>query len=83
MPLAVLRSYIRVLPRVRAEASLTRVSEALVASGNMEKRAAERLLAEWETDAQTGQAYKRHQSEEEHREYLAESGFFDVEVVSG
>lgn len=81
MPLGVLRSYISVLPRLRAEGSLERVGETLIGTGNMEKRHAERALAGWERAAQSAHDARPQMTEEERREYYAETGFFDVEVV--
>lgn len=82
-PLCVLRAFITAMPRVRAEASLERVGEALIGAGNMEKRAAERILSGWQRLADAGVERFPQLSELERRELYRETGFFEVEVVDG
>lgn len=81
MPLCVLRSYLRMLPRLRAERALEGVSVALVASGNMRKGDAQDLIGEWQAAAQDG-APRRAQTDAQRRDQAARLDF-DVEVVPG
>lgn len=81
LPLCVLRSYIDVLPRVRAERALEGVSVALIGAGNMEQRHAERAINDWQREANGPMERAPQLTEEERRELYRQSGFFDVEVV--
>lgn len=79
MPLCVLRAYLKMLPRLRAERSLEGVSVALVASGNMKKGDAQDLIGEWQNAAQDGKP-RRALTNEQRRDQAARLDF-DVEVV--
>lgn len=82
LPLGVLRSYIQVMSRLRAEGSLERVGEALIGAGNMEKRTAERILGQWERAADAGGSERFPKlTEGERREHYVTTGMFEVEVV--
>lgn len=82
MPVALLRAYVVMLPRLVAESSLRGLGVALVASGNMRKGDAQGLIGEWQRAADAGRSERPVLSEDERRDLYESSGFFDVEVVS-
>lgn len=71
------------LPRLRAEGALQRVSETMIGTGNMEKRHAERALSEWDRAATGPVVFDSPlvRTEEERIELYRETGFFQVEIV--
>lgn len=83
MPVALLRSYVLMLPRLRAEVALQAVSETMIGTGSMEKRHAERALNAWERDADGPQEPRPQMTEAERIEYYGSTGLFQVEVVDG
>lgn len=84
MPVALLRSYVTMLPRLRAERALGAVSETMIGTGSMRKQDAERALREWRREAEGPRDWSEipPKTEQEKQELYAASGFFDVEVVS-
>lgn len=83
IPLGVVMAYLANLNRLRAEDALQNVSEAMIGTGNMEKRYAERALNDWqrEADGPIERDSPLIRTEEERIELYRETGFFQVEIV--
>lgn len=83
MPVALLRSYLVMLPRLRAERALQAVSETMIGTGSMEKKHAQKTLKDWQREASGPQRVKKPMSEQELIDMHRSTGFFDVEIVGG
>jgi len=81
IPLCLVRAYIKMIPRLRAEQALNNISEVMLGSGTMEHRAAQGALRDLQMEAQGESSEPRKLTEEERVQAIRSQGLFEVEVV--